>query len=328
MLNTMRRTLCAAACVAAAMPMLSTAQTANFPTKPVRIITPFPVGGGPDGVARLTADKLSRLWGQPVTVENRPGGNGFIAIEAWKRGAKDGTDLLILDNVHLAAYPTLFKKLPYNAEKDFTIVQPLFKTHFFFTVATNSKFKSVGEIIAAAKANPGKLNFGSWSVGNPVHLGSEMFKNMTGTQMEHVIFKETTQLYTSVATGDIDFALGSAGTAGPMYHAGKLRLVAFAAPQRSPDFPDIPTVAESGGPKDFEVIGWNVVSAPPTASPAVVEKIRKDLIEILKDKDFAEKYKTFGYEPFPTTPEQFKATLKAETQRFSDVIRKANISLD
>ena len=126
MLNTMRRTLCAAACVAAAMPMLSTAQTANFPTKPVRIITPFPVGGGPDGVARLTADKLSRLWGQPVTVENRPGGNGFIAIEAWKRGAKDGTDLLILDNVHLAAYPTLFKKLPYNAEKDFTIVQPLF----------------------------------------------------------------------------------------------------------------------------------------------------------------------------------------------------------
>lgn len=328
MLNTMRRTLCAAACVAAAMPMLSTAQTANFPTKPVRIITPFPVGGGPDGVARLTADKLARLWGQPVTVENRPGGNGFIAIEAWKRGAKDGTDLLILDNVHLAAYPTLFKKLPYNAEKDFTIVQPLFKTHFFFTVATNSKFKSVGEIIAAAKANPGKLNFGSWSVGNPVHLGSEMFKNMTGTQMEHVIFKETTQLYTSVATGDIDFALGSAGTAGPMYHAGKLRLVAFAAPQRSPDFPDIPTVAESGGPKDFEVIGWNVVSAPPTASPAVVEKIRKDLIEILKDKDFAEKYKTFGYEPFPTTPEQFKATLKAETQRFSDVIRKANISLD
>ena len=328
MLNTMRRTLCAAACVAAAMPMLSTAQTANFPTKPVRIITPFPVGGGPDGVARLTADKLSRLWGQPVTVENRPGGNGFIAIEAWKRGAKDGTDLLILDNVHLAAYPTLFKKLPYNAEKDFTIVQPLFKTHFFFTVATNSKFKSVGEIIAAAKANPGKLNFGSWSVGNPVHLGSEMFKNMTGTQMEHVIFKETTQLYTSVATGDIDFALGSAGTAGPMYHAGKLRLVAFAAPQRSPDFPDIPTVAESGGPKDFEVIGWNVVSAPPTASPAVVDKIRKDLIEILKDKDFAEKYKTFGYEPFPTTPEQFKATLKAETQRFSDVIRKANISLD
>lgn len=327
MISMLRRTVLAAAALAAALPFAAAAQV-NFPTKPVRIITPFPVGGGPDGVARLTAEKLSRLWGQPVVVENRPGGNGFIAIDAWKRGAKDGTDLLILDNVHLAAYPTLFKKLPYDAEKDFNIVQPLFKTHFFFTVATNSKYKNVGQIIADAKANPGKLNYGSWSVGNPVHLGSELFESMTGTQMEHIIFKETTQLYTSVATGEIDWALGSAGTAGPMYRAGKVRLLAFAAPQRSPDFPDIPTVGESGGPKDFEVIGWNVVAVPPGLAAPVVDKIRKDLVEILKDKDFLEKYKTFGYEPFPTTPEQFKATVKAETQRFSDVIRKAKISLD
>ena len=312
----------------ATLPVMAQAPSAAYPTKPVRIITPFPVGGGPDGVARLTADKLSRLWGQPVTVENRPGGNGFIAIDAWKRGAKDGTDLLILDNVHLAAYPTLFKKLPYDPVKDFNIVQPLFKTHFFFTVSTNSKFKNVGEIIAAAKAEPGKLNYGSWSVGNPVHLGTELFKSMTGTQMEHVIFKETTQLYTSVATGDIDFALGSAGTAGPMYHAGKLKLLAFAAPNRSPDFPDIPTVGESGGPKDFEIMGWNVVAAPPSLPAAVTDKLRKDLVSILQDKDFLEKYKTFGYEPFPTTPEAFKTTLQNETQRFSDVIRKANISLD
>lgn len=312
----------------AALPAMAQAPASTFPTKAVRIITPFPVGGGPDGIARLTADKLSRLWGQPVTVENRPGGNGFIAIDAWKRGAKDGTDLLILDNVHLAAYPTLFKKLPYDAAKDFNIVQPLFKTHFFFTVSTNSKFKNVGEIIAAAKAEPGKLNYGSWSVGNPVHLGTELFKSMTGTQMEHVIFKETTQLYTSVATGDIDFALGSAGTAGPMYHAGKLKLLAFAAPNRSPDFPDIPTVGESGGPKDFEIMGWNVVAAPPALPAAVTDKLRKDLVTILQDKDFLEKYKTFGYEPFPATPEEFKTTLKKETDLFRDVIRKANISLD
>jgi tripartite-type tricarboxylate transporter receptor subunit TctC len=315
-----------AVALAAMLPGMAAAQ--DFPTKPVRIITPFPVGGGPDGVARLVADKLSRTWGQPVVVENRPGGNGFIAIDAWKRGAKDGTDLLILDNVHLAAYPTLFKKLPYDAEKDFKIALPLFKTHFFFTVPTNSKYKSVGDIIADAKANPGKLNYGSWSVGNPVHLGSELFESLTGTQMEHVIYKETTQLYTSVATGELSFALGSAGTAGPMYRAGKLRLLAFTAPKRSADFPDIPTVGESGGPKDFEVTGWNVVAVPPGLSAATTDKIRKDLAEVLKDKDFAEKFKTFGYEPFPTTPEQFQATVKSEAQRFGDVIRKANISLD
>ena len=144
---------------------------AAWPTKPVRIITPFPVGGGPDGLARLVADKLSRKWGQPVVVENRPGGNGFIAIDAFKRGAKDGHDLIQLDNVHLAAYPALFKKLPYDAEKDFDPILPMFRTYFFFTVPTSSPYKTVGDLIADAKKNPGKLNYGSWSVGNLVHLG-------------------------------------------------------------------------------------------------------------------------------------------------------------
>ena len=196
------------------------------------------------------ADKLSRAWGQPVVVENRPGGNGFIAIDAFKRGAKDGHDLIVLDNVHLAAYPALFKKLPYDAGKDFDTLLPLFKTYFFFTVPTNSKYKTVGDLIADAKANPGKLNYGSWSVGNPVHLGSELFESATGTQMEHVIYKETTQLYTSVATGELAFALGSSATAGPLQRAGKVRFLAVAAPQRVAAFPDVPTVSESGGPKD------------------------------------------------------------------------------
>ena len=119
--------------VAMTLGLAPTAQAQTFPTKPVRIITPFPVGSGPEGVARLVADKLSKSWGQPVTVENRPGGNGFIAIDAFKRGATDGTDLIQLDNVHLTAYPHLFKKLPYNAASDFDVLLPLFKTFFFFT---------------------------------------------------------------------------------------------------------------------------------------------------------------------------------------------------
>ena len=325
----LRRTLSLALGVAAAAalaPQFAVAQ--QFPTKQVRIISPFPVGGGPDGVARLVADKLSRAWGTGVIVENRPGGNGFIAIDAWKRGAKDGHDLLILDNVHLAAYPSLFKKLPYNVEKDFDTLLPLFKTHFFFTVGTGSKYKTVGDIIADAKAHPGKLNYGSWSVGNPVHLGSELFESATGTQMEHVIFKETTQLYTSVSTGEIDFALGSAATAGPLYRAGKLRLLAFAAPKRSAEFPDVPTVAESGGPKDFSVTGWNAIAVPPGLPAAVADKIRKDIEQALAGPEVAEKFKTFGYEQFPTTRAQFTQFVKDESQRFGDVIRKANVSLD
>jgi len=310
------------------LPMTAGAQQAAFPTKPVRIITPFPVGGGPDGVARLVADKLSRAWGQPVVVENRPGGNGFIAIDAFKRGAKDGHDIIVLDNVHLAAYPALFKKLPYDAGKDFDALLPLFKTYFFFTVATNSKYKTIGDLIADAKANPGKLDYGSWSVGNPVHLGSELFESATGTQMEHVIYKETTQLYTSVATGELAFALGSSATAGPLQRANKLRFLAAAAPARVAAFPDVPTVAESGGPKGFEVIGWNAIAVPKGLPVAVTEKIKRDIEKGLAEPDVQEKFKSFGYEPFPTTRPQFDEFVASETKRFGDVIRKANVSLD
>jgi tripartite-type tricarboxylate transporter receptor subunit TctC len=314
------------AAAAGLAPQLAAAQ--QFPTKPVRIITPFPVGGGPDGVARIVAEKLGRAWNQPVVVENRPGGNGFIAIDAFKRGAKDGHDLLVLDNVHLAAYPSLFKKLPYDPVKDFDALLPLFKTYFFFTVAGDSKYKSGGDLIADAKAHPGKLNYGSWSVGNPVHLGSELFESATGTQMEHVIYKETTQLYTGVSTNELAFALGSAATAGPLQRAGKLRFLAVAAPQRVTSFPDVPTVGESGGPKGFEVTGWNTIAVPPGLPAAVIDKIRKDIEQALTGADVQEKFKSFGYEQFPTTRAQFTQFVKDESQRFGEVIKKANVSLD
>jgi hypothetical protein len=187
----------------------SFAQSDKWPTKSSRIINPFPVGGGPDGLSRLVADKLGRAWGQPVVVENRPGGNGFIAINEFKRGATDGTDMIQLDNVHIAAYPHLFKKLPYDLNKDFEILMPLFRNYFFVCVPVNSPYKTIGDLIADAKAHPGKLNYGSWSVGNPVHLGSALLENQTGTKMEHVIYKETSQLYQGVANGELTFALGS-----------------------------------------------------------------------------------------------------------------------
>jgi len=300
----------------------------DFPTKPVRIITPFPVGSGPEGIVRLLADKLARAWGQPVTVENKPGGNGFIAIDAFKRGAKDGYDLVQLDNVHLVAYPHLFKKLPYDPVKDFEQIDPLFRNYFFFTVATDSKYKSVGEIIADAKANPGKLNYGSWSVGNPVHLGSALFESQTGTSMAHVIYKETSQLYTGVATGELSFALGTIGSAGALQRANKLRYVALAGPKRNPLFPNVPTVAESGGPANFEVIGWTTLAAPPGLPKNVTDKIRRDVEKALADPDFKAKYDAFGYEPYPVTPEQFQKFMQAESSRFASVIKKSNITLD
>jgi tripartite-type tricarboxylate transporter receptor subunit TctC len=304
------------------------AQAQEWPTKPARIITPFPVGSGPEGVVRLIADKLSRAWGKSVIVENKPGGNGFIAIDAFKRGATDGTDLIQLDSVHLSAYPHLFKKLPYDAKADFEPLAPLFKTYFFFAVATDSKYKTVGDIVADAKANPGKLNYGSWSVGNPVHLGSALFETVTGTDMQHVIYKETTMLYTGVANGELSFALGTNATAGAMYRAGKVRYVGVAAPKRVVGFPNVPTVGESGGPAGFEVSGWTAIAAPKGLPKAVADKIQHDIEKALAEPDVKEKFASFAYEPFTLTRDQLNAYIAAESTRFEAVIRKAKASLD
>ena len=305
-----------------------TAQAQDFPTKPVRIITPFPAGAGPEGVVRVLAEKLQKKWGKPVIVENRPGGNGFIAIDAFKRGATDGHDLIQLDNVHLAAYPHLFKKLPYDATKDFDVLLPLFRTYFFVGVPADSRYKTVGEIVADAKARPGALNYGSWSVGNPVHLGSALLESMTGTQMQHVIYKETSMLYAGVANGELNWALGSLATAGPLQRAGKIRFIAITAPKRQAAFPDVPTVAESGGPSGYEVTGWTTIAAPKGLNKAVADKIQKDIEAALAEPDMKERFATFGYDAFPTTREQFNTFVAAESAKYADVIRRAKVSLD
>lgn len=309
-------------------PAFAQGDAAKWPTKASRIINPFPVGGGPDGLSRLVADKLGRAWGQPVVVENRPGGNGFIAIEAFKRGAADGTDMIQLDNVHIAAYPHLFKKLPYNLDKDFDILLPLFRNYFFVCVPVNSPYKSMADLIADAKAHPGKLNYGSWSVGNPVHLGSALLESMTGTKMEHVIYKETSQLYQGVANGELSFALGSLGTAGPLVRGGKLRFLAVAAPKRLEGYENVPTVSESGGPAGYAVIGWNALAVRPGTPAAVQEKIRNDVRQALTGQDVKEKFVAFGYESFTPTPAEFKQFMADESKRFGEVIRKAGLALD
>lgn len=306
----------------------ATAQAQDYPSKPVRILTPFPVGSGPDGIARLLADKLSRAWGKPVVVENRPGGNGFVAIDAFKRGAVDGHDLIQLDNVHLTAYPHLLKNLPYDPAKDFEPLLPLFKAYFFVTTSKAGPYKTLGNLMADAKAKPGQLNYGSWSVGNPVHLGTARLAAATGTDMVHVIYKETSQLYTSVANADLAFALGSSGSTGSLYRAGKLSYLAVAAPRRLAAFPDVPTFGEAGGPPNFEVSGWTTLATPPNLPRAVTDKIRRDIEKALSEPSVLEKFTSFGYEPFPTTRDGFAHYIKDESAAMAEVIRTTKSSLD
>jgi tripartite-type tricarboxylate transporter receptor subunit TctC len=327
---TRRLALAATTLALAAAGLLAAAPAAaqDFPTKPVRITTPFPAGAGPEAVLRLVAEKLQKKWGKPVIVENKPGANGFIAIEGFRRLPADGHELIQLDNVHLTTYPHLFKKLPYEVARDFDLLGPLFRTYFFVAVPTNSKYKTVGDIVADAKANPGSLNYGSWSVGNPVHLGSALLEAMTGTQMQHVIYKETSMLYTAVANGELNFALGSMATAGPLQRAGKLKYLAVTGPRRHPAFPDLPTVSEAGGPAGFEVSGWTLIAAPKGTPKAIADKIQKDVEAALAEPDIKERFATFGYDAFTPTREQFAAFVAAESAKQADVVRRAKASLD
>ena len=304
------------------------AHAQDWPTKPVRIITPFPAGAGPEGIVRVLAEKLQKKWGKPVIIENKPGANGFLAIDAFKRGATDGHDLIQLDNVHLAAYPHLFKKLPYDPIKDFDVLLPLFRAYFFVAVPAGSKYKTVGDIIADAKARPTALNYGSWSVGNPVHLGSALLEAMTGTEMQHVIYKEVSMLYTGVANGELNWALGTLASAGPMQRAGKVRFIAITAPKRQAAFPDVPTVAESGGPAGYEVTGWTTIAAPRGLPKAVIDKIHKDIEAALAEPDMKERFATFGYDSFPVTRDQFNAFIASESAKYADVVKRAKASLD
>jgi len=196
------RMKCFVAVLAAAL-VTAAAHAQQYPTKPVKVITPFPAGSGPDAALRVVADKLSKSWGQQVLVENRPGANGFIALGAAKAAPADGYTLAQASSAQLATHPLVYKSLPYDPAKDFEPVTPLFRNHFFVVVGVASPFKSVGELVAAAKRKPGDMTYGSEFIGSPGHLGSALLESATGTQMMHVPFKETTQLFAAVGTGDL-----------------------------------------------------------------------------------------------------------------------------
>ncbi|MDB5930295.1 MAG: hypothetical protein JWR60_2002 [Polaromonas sp.] len=304
------------------------AQAQEFPTKAVRIVTPFPAGSGPEVALRLVADRLSKRWSQPVIVDNRPGASGFIAIDAIKRAPPDGHELLQLDNAQMAAQPFLFKKLPYELLRDFEPVTPIFRNYFFVNVPVASPYKSMADLTAAARAKPDQVNYGSWFVGSPGHIGAAMLETGAGVKMTHVPYKEMSQLYVGVANQEVDWAFGSAASAGAMQRAGKNRYLAVAAPRRVAGFPDVPTVAESGGPAGFELSAWTALLAPKGTPKATVEKIQKDVAAIMAEPDFRDRYTAMYYEPYALNTDGFLQQLRTDSQRYGDTIKRLNISLD
>jgi tripartite-type tricarboxylate transporter receptor subunit TctC len=300
----------------------------DYPSKPVTLVTPFAAGSGPDAVLRLVASKLSKQWNQQVLVDNKPGGGGFIAIESAKRAPADGYTLLQLDSEHLAAVPWLYKQRNFKTFETFDPVAALFRTPFMIAVGSDSKIKSVRDLLATAKADSGKMSYGSWGVGSPGHLGGAYLESLSGTSMQHVPYREVSQLYTTVANGDIAWAFASIPSSQGPYKAGKLKYIAIAAPKRIPQLPDVPTVAEAGGPAQLDVNSFVVLVAPKGVPAALKARINADVAKAVKDPEVASRFDTFAFEPLAWSPEEILKQAEAKSRTYEALIKRANITLE
>ena len=322
------RSILIAGAVLATSLVATNAMAQSFPAKPVRSVAPYSPGSGPDSVMRILGEKLSRTWGQQLVIDNKPGGNGFIAIGDAKRAAPDGYTVLQVDNTHMALQPHLFKQLPYDPVKDFEPVAPLYFTNFFIVVAANSPWKDVGDLVKAAKAAPNEVTYGSWGNGSVAHVGAAMLEAATDSRMMHIPFKEMGQVYSSVASGDIKWAFGTAATAGPMYQAKKVKFLAIAAPKRLPGYADVPTVGEAGGPANFEVQAWVGLFAPAGTPKAAIQKINADVSMVLETPDVRDRLATFGFVPYIGAPSELTKAIERDSRKFGEIVKRAKISLD
>ena len=298
-----------------------------FPAKPVRITAPYSPGAAPATFTRVVADKLSKLWGQPVVVESKPGASGFIAIEAVKSAPADGHDLLVVSDAHVAINPSLYKKLPYDPEKDLVPVAMFYHTPFYLAVAANRKYPDASALIAAAKAKPNAVSYGSSYVGSPSHLGAAEFEAVTGTKMVHVPYKDQSQMYVGIANGDLDWAFTTLGSALPLMQAGRIKLIAIAQPRRSRAQPDVPTLTEAGGPS-MQVGSWLAVMAPRGTPPEVVRKINTDVNRVLTDPDVVAQLDNFGFDGAPESPEQLGEEIRSDAKKYGELVRRTGATAD
>ena len=295
------------------------AQT-DYPTKPIHFI----VGPGPDSLARLFGQKMSEAWGQPVIVDQRGGGGGTISAEAVAKGTPDGYWLLLTTGTH--AINASVYKTSYDL-RDFAPVTLLGSTPFVLAVHPSVPAKSVAELIKLAKAQPGKLNYGSGGSGTPPHLATELFKQMAGVNMVHVPYKTIPAAITDLLAGQIQvmFTVGPAGL--PHVKAGRIRGLAVSTIKRSAFAPDLPTVAESGLP-GFNVFGWNGVLVTAGTPRPVIEKLHSLFITAMKDPEVRKRMADFGFEPIGNTPEEFGAFVKEDIARWAKLVKETGAKVE
>lgn len=314
-----------AICVALVAASLASAEARAqaYPNKPVRIIVPFGPGGVADVTTRLVADKLGEKLGQRFVVENVPGAGGIAAARAATAGGNDGYTLTLLTNGTAISVP-LFKKLPFDPLKDFTPISSIGYFDTLFVVNADAPYKRLQDFIKAAKDNPGKLNVGTINPGSTQHLTSELFKSSAGLNFVNVTFRTSGEAVLALLRNDIQLMIDFYAALRPALTDKKIRALAWSGPTPSPALPDIPTVTQSGVP-GFEVVSWNALYAPAGTPPTVINTLNAALRAVLADAELKKRALEMGIDTRPSSPAEIEARMRADIQKWGQVIERAGI---
>jgi tripartite-type tricarboxylate transporter receptor subunit TctC len=309
-----------------AAPAAQTWAQAQYPTQPIKIVCPFPAGGGTDLTARLLGDQLQKILGQPVVIENRTGASGMIGTGFVAKGPKDGYTLLV-NSGEVALNPHLYReKMAYDWDRELQPVTRLVKVPNVMAVNMEVPATSVGELIAHARANPNKLTYSSSGIGNPQQLTGEMFNKMAGIKIEHVPFKGAAPQLAALAGNHVTMTIVIIGAARPFIDAKKIRPIGVTSTTRVAVLPDVPAIAETLA--GFELVNFFGFQAPAGIPEPVLKILNTAAVQALKSPDMAAKLRASGFEPSPTTPEEFRTFIRAESAKFAKIIVDAGIKLD
>jgi tripartite-type tricarboxylate transporter receptor subunit TctC len=315
------------ACVAAALATTSPALAQTFPTKPARLVVPFPPGGPLDATGRLIAQHLTERWGQSVVVENKPGAGGNIGADFVAKSPPDGYTVVMGALSTHAVNPSLYAKMPYDAQKDFAPITLIAITPNVLVVNPDLPVHSVKELIAYAKARPGKLSFGSGSIGSAGHLAGELFKVDAGIDMVHVPYKGAAPATQALLAGDTQLMFDNLANAMAQVKAGKLRALAVTTAERSKLAPELPTMAEAGLP-GFDISTWYGLFAPASTPPDIVNQWNADVTAMLRTPAMRERLLAQGAEPAPDTPAEFARFVAAEAAKYARIVKASGAKVD
>jgi tripartite-type tricarboxylate transporter receptor subunit TctC len=321
---TRRKTMAVSALAMAGIHGLALAQ--SYPSRPIKIVVPSPPGGSTDQLARLVGQKLSEAWGQPVVVDNKPGAGLTLGADFVAKSPADGYTLL-MGAVHHSIAPAVYKKLPYDFAKDLAPITVIAVVPNVLIAAASLPAQTTREVIALAKASPGKLSYGSTGAGTAHHLIGEQFNDMAGTDITHIPYKGSSPALVDLMGGQITFMFDTVASCLPHIKSGKLKAIAVATATRSSALPDIPTLSESGL-AGFDIATWFGLLAPAGTPKEVISRLHTEVVRILSNSDVKKQLAGMGAEPIGNTPEEMKVQIAGELSKFSKLAQKAKLTVN